>query len=197
VEIPSSVKKNNDILKNSTSSVSTKKTIEASSTKSPFTLKEIVINYPNKLETENITENKNDFDIDKIIKQIIFNHQAKNITAIQDCIDKQIPQALNLLKNVKKVLAVSENGIVVIFEKKIDADLLNASFYEKKFVEAIADFFGKNYYVLGCDKIQAKKYIQFRKDNLTLNFNEPELKQLINYTDDMIDNAINDFCKKL
>nr|MDE5552946.1 DNA polymerase III subunit gamma/tau [Malacoplasma sp.] len=128
-------------------------------------------------------------DLENIFFQIAFNNNSKEkekVVNIFNELKHNIPLSPEegLLTDAEKILLVSNNGIVVIFEDEVDARNINAANDESKFVTYIKNKFGKVFYVLGLSIDEAKRissiYKEYYKQNKKFDdVNVDELSKMV------------------
>lgn len=90
-----------------------------------------------------------------------------------------LPTELEFIKNASQVLVASKNGVVLVFNDLIDADLLNENFNKKAFLDALKDYSEINFkYYIGLWKENSKDIIQKFKDLKSQNLKDLDVKDL-------------------
>ncbi|OAV63180.1 DNA polymerase III subunits gamma and tau [Bacteroidales bacterium Barb6] len=99
---------------------------------------------------------------------------------LQDVKQMADPELLGFITLATKVLVASDNGIILMFDDEVDAELLNAKYNHYDFLKAINKYFQKPIYVLGFEK---QKLIELTNDfknkkKQGTTFEEPNIEPL-------------------
>jgi hypothetical protein len=104
-----------------------------------------------------IVKEKQQFNVDDTIFSIASNYSSayldqanKYFNAILDA--KLTSPRLSTIFGAKKVILASKNGMVLLFDDKLDANLLNRDALKPDFISNSLVFTGKPYFILGIDK---------------------------------------------
>jgi hypothetical protein len=113
-----------------------------------------------------IIKEKQQFSIDDTIFAIASNYSSayldeanKYFNAILDA--KLTCPRLSTIFGAKKVVLASKNGMVLLFDDKLDANLLNRDTLKPDFISNSLAFIPKPYFILGMDK---SKLVSMKND---------------------------------
>jgi DNA polymerase-3 subunit gamma/tau len=165
-----------------------------------------VSNYEEPAEPKNQTKsltpgNIPSSSIEELFNQIAFNHNKESVEQAKKFLDyvKSDHKNKNLafIMPADKVLIASKNGMVLLFDDQVDAEILNVKNTNENFLEDVNTFFKHPIFILGFDREKSKelgqKFMIMRKQGQS--FDEPDITSL----KDIIksNNSIEQFAREL
>ncbi len=149
-----------------------------------YTTKEIQIKTDNDIKR---SEKVVDVDIEKICIQIINNRSSEYIKNARNLFNELIEENkfndnFSYLINGKKVIVASQNGMIILFDDQIDAELLNKHITNTEVQKKIIKKISQPYYIVGCDKqyiLNLKEKVKEYTNN-NIYSEEPDLSYLRN-----------------
>jgi hypothetical protein len=121
---------------------------------------------------------------DNVFNEIAYNYSVefknKADAFLMEVKQMSSPGILSFMIPANKVLIASQNGMVLMFDDAIDAELLNNKFKQCDFINALRKLFGRPIYVFGFNREKLMELSNHFKElkKLGKSFNEPNIAPL-------------------
>lgn len=142
------------------------------------------------------------FDYQDLFIKIAANSISSSKKTFAEKLQKFLEDELNyeddnlkILTEIKKVYAVSENGVVLVFKYEMFSERFNDLFKHVDFYQSLKKIFEHDYFIIGVSEKEGKEYLAYAKENIK-NKNEikdaniNQIQTLINQTDSVIQNKL-------
>ncbi|MDR3257232.1 MAG: DNA polymerase III subunit gamma/tau [Mycoplasmataceae bacterium] len=122
--------------------------------------------------------------IEEMFHNIAYNNSKTYATKAKELIDfaqeTNKPKVLSYIACASKVLVASKNGVILLFDDDVDAELLNAKNLEYDLLIELKKYFGHPIFIIGFEKNKAKeigqKFMLYKKQGKF--FAEPDIAPL-------------------